>query len=188
MARPVVLLLLLATAGILFMDPAVAGTKHMTFKYVPRRRILFDRFSSGRHGWVSISITGAKASSRLGSPDQSLLGFFLLSDEALFQAISFDPSLPKDLYPNPEGPSCILSSPYIIPLFTFADLDDESHYNKTFPITHADEYNLFFASCAPETMVTMDVRTNMYNANRAAQRFQGLLPLRRRGLHPHELL
>ncbi|CAN6363611.1 unnamed protein product [Urochloa humidicola] len=186
MAR-MVLLLLLAVAGVLHICQAVAAEiKHESFKDDPRHCILLDRFSSGGHSWVSISVTGANTSSTLGSPDPSLLGFFLLSDEMLFAAISLKP---QPLPPNFESPSCVLSSPCIIPFFTFADLDNDGHYNKTFPITHAGEYSIFFASCAPETKVTMDVRTRMYNGDPAGRRSQGLLPLRRRhGLRPQELI
>ncbi|TKW02186.1 hypothetical protein SEVIR_8G229700v4 [Setaria viridis] len=124
-------------------------------------------FSSSRHGWVSISVTGAKASSTHPEPDPSQLGFFLLSDEALFKAISLEPPLPMDLYRNPEwsSPSCVLYRAYIITLFTFAYLDDEGHFNWTFTVTHANEYSLFLGSCMLEAKVTMEVQTHIYNTN-----------------------
>ncbi|XP_004980835.1 uncharacterized protein LOC101783484 [Setaria italica] len=160
-----VFLLLLAVTGVLFIHPAVAGIKQKSFKDDPRRSILFDRFTSSSHGWMSISVTGVKASSTHPELDPSQLGFFLLSDETLFAAISLELPLPTDLFRNLEWSSCVLYSPYIITLFTFAHLDDEGHFNRTFPITHADEYSLFFASCTPESKVTMEVQTHIYDTN-----------------------
>ncbi|RCV39368.1 hypothetical protein SETIT_8G218400v2 [Setaria italica] len=142
--RPVRCFLLLA--GVLFIRPAAAGIQR--------------EFSSSRHGWVSIFVTGAKALSMHPELDPLQLGFFLLSDEALFEAISLEPPLPLDLYHNQEwlSPNCVLYSPYITTLFTFADLDDEGHFNRTFTVTHTDEYNLLFASCTLEAMeVTMEI-------------------------------
>ncbi|PWZ11240.1 Protein GPR107 [Zea mays] len=157
-------LFLLAVAGVIF-RPAVAEIKQESFKDDSRGSILFEKFGFGPHGMVSISVTGAKASSALAKPDPAQLGFFLLSDESLFEAI-YDQPAPTDLNPNPESsPTCVLSSPYVKPLFTFAELDDKGFHNQTFPITHPDEYSLFFANCAPETSVTMEVRTDMYNTN-----------------------
>lgn len=158
------LLLLVAVAGAL-LHPAAAEIKQESFKDDSRPSILFEKFGFNHHGSVSISVHGAKASSTLAKPDPAQLGFFLLSDEALFEAIYEQPP-PTNLNPNPESSStCVLSSPYVTPLFTFAELDGEGHYNKTFPITHPDEYSLFFANCAPEASVTMEVTTEMYNTN-----------------------
>uniref|UniRef100_A0ACD5W4A9 Uncharacterized protein n=1 Tax=Avena sativa TaxID=4498 RepID=A0ACD5W4A9_AVESA len=158
------LLLLLAVAGVL-LRPAAAEIKQEFFKEDSRQSILFEKFGFSPRGSVTIALSGAKAASKLAKPDPTQLGFFLLSDEALFEAIYEQPP-PTDLNPNPDpNPACVLSSPYVIPLFTFADLDGSGGYNKTFPITHPDEYSLFFANCAPESAVTMEVRTDMYNTN-----------------------
>ncbi|KAL6614206.1 hypothetical protein ACP70R_036476 [Stipagrostis hirtigluma subsp. patula] len=163
-AARALLLLLLAVAGVL-LRPAAAEIKQESFNQDSRSSILFEKFGFSPRGAVSIEVSGAKADSKLAKPDPSQLGFFLLSDEALFEAIYEQPP-PTDLNPNPESsPGCVLSSPYVTPLFTFADLDENGHHNKTFPITHPDEYSLFFANCAPESTVTMDVRTDMYNTN-----------------------
>lgn len=157
-------LLLLAVSGVL-LSPAAAEIKQESFKDDSRGSILFEKFGFGLHGMVSISVTGAKYSSKLAKPDPPQLGFFLLSDESLFEAI-YDQPAPTDLNPNPESsPTCVLASPYVRPLFTFAEVDDNGYHNQTFPITHPDEYSLFFANCAPETSVSMEVRTDMYNTN-----------------------
>ncbi|KAF0927524.1 hypothetical protein E2562_034164 [Oryza meyeriana var. granulata] len=158
------LLLLLAVAGVL-LRPATAEIKQESFKDDSRSSILFEKFGFSRRGFVSISISGASTSSKLATPDPAQFGFFLLSDEALFEAIYEQPP-PTDLNPDPNpNPGCVLSSPYVKPLFSFADLDGDGNYNKTFPVTHPDEYSLYFANCAPESLVTMRVRTEMYNAN-----------------------
>ncbi|GJN17239.1 hypothetical protein PR202_gb04291 [Eleusine coracana subsp. coracana] len=158
------LLLILAVAGGL-LSPAAAEIKQESFKDDSRSSILFEKFGFSHHGSVYISVDGAKTSSPLAKPDLAQLGFFLLSDEALFEAM-YEQQPPTDLNPNPESaPGCVLSSPYVTPLFTFAELDGDGHYNKTFPITHPDEYSLFFANCAPQTSVSMEVRTIMYNTN-----------------------
>jgi G protein-coupled receptor 107 len=157
------LLLLVAVAGTL-LPPAAAEIKQDSFKDDSRPSILFEKFGFSHHGSVTVAVTGAKASSSLAKPDPAQLGFFLLSDEALFEAI-YEQQPPTDLNPNPESaPGCVLSSPYVTPLFTFAELDAQGRYNKTFPITHPDEYSLF-ANCAPETSVSMDVRTDMFNTD-----------------------
>uniref|UniRef100_A0A0E0CA06 Intimal thickness related receptor IRP domain-containing protein n=1 Tax=Oryza meridionalis TaxID=40149 RepID=A0A0E0CA06_9ORYZ len=159
-----VLLLLLAVAGAL-LRPAAAEIKQESFKDDSRASILFEKFGFSRRGFVSIAITGARTSSKLAKAEPDQFGFFLLSDEALFEAIYEQPP-PTDLNPNPEpNPGCVLSSPYVKPLFSFADLDGNGNYTKTFPVTQPDEYSLFFANCAPETAVTMEVRTDMYNTN-----------------------
>jgi G protein-coupled receptor 107 len=163
-AARALLLLLLAVAGTL-LPPAAAEIKQDSFKDDSRPSILFEKFGFSHHGSVTVAVTGAKASSSLAKPDPAQLGFFLLSDEALFEAI-YEQQPPTDLNPNPESaPGCVLSSPYVTPLFTFAELDAQGRYNKTFPITHPDEYSLFFANCAPETSVSMDVRTDMFNTD-----------------------
>ncbi|KAI5007224.1 hypothetical protein ZWY2020_047172 [Hordeum vulgare] len=158
------LLLLLAVAGAV-LRPTAAEIKQESFKDDSRANILFEKFGFSHRGSVSIALTGGRATSKLAKPDPAQLGFFLLSDEALFEAVYEQPP-PTDLNPNPDPNSlCVLASRYVIPLFTFAELDANGNCNKTFPISHPDEYSLFFANCAPETAVTMEVRTDMYNTN-----------------------
>nr|BAJ98867.1 predicted protein [Hordeum vulgare subsp. vulgare] len=158
------LLLLLAVAGAV-LRPTAAEIKQESFKDDSRANILFEKFGFSHRGSVSIALTGGRATSKLAKPDPAQLGFLLLSDEALFEAVYEQPP-PTDLNPNPDPNSlCVLASRYVIPLFTFAELDANGNCNKTFPISHPDEYSLFFANCAPETAVTMEVRTDMYNTN-----------------------
>uniref|UniRef100_A0A0D3G8N4 Uncharacterized protein n=1 Tax=Oryza barthii TaxID=65489 RepID=A0A0D3G8N4_9ORYZ len=143
------LLLAIAVAAVSLAPRAAAEIRTEAFREDPRPTILFEKFGFSKTGAVRIVITGAGISSTFARPDPKQLGFFLLSDESMFQAI----------YEAPTSPT-----PYVKTLFTFHDLK-RGHYNKTFPVTHPDEYSLYFANCAPESLVTMRVRTEMYNGN-----------------------
>uniref|UniRef100_A0A0D9WHE1 Uncharacterized protein n=1 Tax=Leersia perrieri TaxID=77586 RepID=A0A0D9WHE1_9ORYZ len=165
------LLLVAAVAGSLIL-PAAAEIRTETFKEDPRQSILFEKFGFSKTGAVRIVITGAGVSSSFARADPKQLGFFLLSDESLFQAIYEAqarrvPEKKEEIAgggpDEPDVSGCVLTSPYVKTLFTFADLG-RGHYNKTFPVTHPDEYGLYFANCAPESLVTMRVRTEMYNS------------------------
>ncbi|KAL5202220.1 hypothetical protein ABZP36_013172 [Zizania latifolia] len=162
------LLLLLAVAL-----PAAAEIKTEYFREDPRPSILFEKFGFSKTGAVRIILSGAAVSSSFARADPKQLGFFLLSDESLFQAIYESQARPTPEKraeaagggpDEPDVSGCVLSSPYVKTLFTFHDMEG-GHYNKSFPVTHPDEYSLYFANCAPEALVTMKVRTEMYNAN-----------------------
>lgn len=126
-----------------------------------RPLILFEKFGFNQLGFITVQVEYASLSAA-PFPAPSLLGFFLISDESLIH-----PSNPLPNYnPNPNDGNCVLFHPYVKRLFTFHDLSPPPtrSINRTFPITHPDEYNLFFANCAPErALVTMSVRTEMYN-------------------------
>ncbi|KAJ9694583.1 hypothetical protein PVL29_010185 [Vitis rotundifolia] len=68
-----------------------------------------------------------------------------------------------ELQQNPSF--CVLDSQYILSLFTFRDLSPPPHasFNQSYPVSSPNEYSLFFANCAPESQVTMSVRTEVYN-------------------------
>lgn len=133
--------------------------------------ILFEKFGFTPRGYVDIAISDASFSSPRPNVDSSLLGFFLLSDQNVIQAVY--ESLQEVRHANPipnhstHGDTfCILSSPFVRPLFTFRDLSQSqaNSYNNSFPITHPDEYSLVFANCVEESQVTMSVHIEMYNA------------------------
>ncbi|KAG8085846.1 hypothetical protein GUJ93_ZPchr0010g8100 [Zizania palustris] len=162
------LLLLLAVAL-----PAAAEIKTESFREDPRPSILFEKFGFSKTGAVRIVISGAAVSSSFARADPKQLGFFILSDESMFQAVYESQARPPPEKraeaagggpDEPDVSGCVLSSPYVKTLFTFHDMEG-GHYNKSFPVTHPDEYSLYFANCAPEALVTMKVRTEMYNAN-----------------------
>lgn len=118
--------------------------------------ILFERFGFTHTGQATITVSSVSVVSTVGAIDPSRLGFFLLSEESLIQVL-------LELQTNPSF--CVLDSKYIHLLFTFRDLSPppNSSFNHSYPITSPNEYSLFFANCAPESTVTMDVRTELYN-------------------------
>ncbi|KAJ7977053.1 Transmembrane receptor [Quillaja saponaria] len=123
--------------------------------------ILFEKFGFTHTGQVSISVSGVSVSvpPTLSQVDSSRLGFFLLSEEALLQVL-------LEMQQNPSF--CVLNSHYIFHLFTFRHLSPPpfSSFNRSYPVTSPNEYSLFFANCAPETSVSMVVRTEVYNLDR----------------------
>lgn len=121
-----------------------------------RPMILFERFGFTHTGQASISVSSVSVISSVATTDPSGLGFFLLSEESLIQVLI-------ELQQNPNF--CVLESNYIQRLFTFRDLSPppNSSFDRAYPVTSPNEYSLFFANCAPESKVSMDVRTELYN-------------------------
>ncbi|KAJ8754128.1 hypothetical protein K2173_002026 [Erythroxylum novogranatense] len=123
-----------------------------------RAMILFEKFGFTHTGHVTISVSSVSVSSTINAPNPSpsRLGFFLLSEESLIQLI-------LEVQQNQDF--CVLDSHFIQPLFTFRDLSPPplSSFNQSYPVTAPNEYSLFFANCAPETRVSMQVRTEVYN-------------------------
>ncbi|KAG0464628.1 hypothetical protein HPP92_018792 [Vanilla planifolia] len=149
----------------------MAEIKDLKITTDSRPVILFEKFGFTPRGFVDIAVSDVYFSSSVPLPDPSLLGFFLLSDENLIQAIYQSQQEVPNPNPNPKSnpnidPSCVLSSSYVRPLFTFRDLSQPppNSYNHSFRITQPDEYSLYFANCAIESKVTMSVHTEMYNA------------------------
>lgn len=118
--------------------------------------ILFEKFGFTHTGHVNIAISSVSVTSPLAEPQSDRLGFFLLSEESLIQVL-------LELQSNPN--MCVVESHFITFLFSFRELSPPplSSANKSFPVTLPNEYSLFFANCAPESQVTMDVHTELYN-------------------------
>ncbi|KAL6507961.1 Protein CANDIDATE G-PROTEIN COUPLED REPTOR 7 [Orobanche gracilis] len=150
------ILFVLPTLLALTLTLTSAEIKNLKISADSRPMILFERFGFTHTGQATISASSVSVISGVGSPDPSRLGFFLLSEESLIQVL-------LELQSNPSF--CVLDSKYIIPLFTFRDLSPPPHssFNYSYPITSPNEYSLFFANCAPESTVSMDVRTELYN-------------------------
>ncbi|CAN0926709.1 Protein CANDIDATE G-PROTEIN COUPLED RECEPTOR 7 [Linum grandiflorum] len=123
--------------------------------------ILFEKFGFTHTGHVTIAVSSVSVASSINAPnpDASGLGFFLLSEESLLQVL-------LEIQQNPNF--CVLGSKYVLNLFSFRDLSPPplSSFNQSYPIPHPNEYSLFFANCAPETKVSMKVRTEVYNVDR----------------------
>ncbi|CAA7021196.1 unnamed protein product [Microthlaspi erraticum] len=146
---------------LLFSTLTVAEIKSITLSDDSQAVILFQKFGFSRMGHVTVSASSVSVSSPSYSPtpDSSRLGFILISDELLPQVVR---EFQQDLY------LCILDSHYVVHLFSFRDLSPppRSQFNQTYPVTHPDEYSLFFVNCVPETKVSMKIRTEMYNLDR----------------------
>jgi G protein-coupled receptor 107 len=148
-----------------------AEIKNLEISSDSRGSILFEKFGFNHRGTVSIALSDAS----FPSADPSMLGFFLLSDESLFQAIyEAQNSASPDNNRSPN-PSCVLYSPYVKLLFTFTELTAAGSLNKSFQVTHPDEYSLFFASCVPGTAVTMNVHTEMFNIDPDGTKYEHFL-------------
>lgn len=141
---------------LLLLPSVTAEIKTLTITADSRPMILFEKFGFTHTGHVTVSVSGVSVASTLSSPDPSRLGFFLLSEESLLQVL-------MELQQNPSF--CVLDSQYILSLFTFRDLSPPPHasFNQSYPVSSPNEYSLFFANCAPESQVTMSVRTTVYN-------------------------
>uniref|UniRef100_A0A5B7APK5 Uncharacterized protein n=1 Tax=Davidia involucrata TaxID=16924 RepID=A0A5B7APK5_DAVIN len=152
---PTILLLVLLLLSIL-LGPITAEIKTLKITADPRPMILFEKFGFTHTGHVSVAVSSVSVTSSLARPDPSHLGFFLLSEESLIQVL-------LEFQQNPSF--CVLDSKYISLLFTFRDLSPPPHtsFNRSYPVTAPNEYSLFFANCAPESQVTMDVRTEVFN-------------------------
>ncbi|KAM7526281.1 hypothetical protein LguiA_016183 [Lonicera macranthoides] len=141
---------------LLLLLPASAEIKNLKISADSRPMILFEKFGFTHTGFVSVAVSSVSVTSSLARPDSSRLSFFLLSEESLIQVL-------LQLQQNPNF--CVIDSKYINLLFTFRDLSPPPHssFNHSYPVTSPNEYSLFFANCAPESQVTMDVRTEVYN-------------------------
>nr|XP_043611939.1 protein CANDIDATE G-PROTEIN COUPLED RECEPTOR 7-like [Erigeron canadensis] len=140
----------------LFASSCIAEIKSLKIQTDNRPMILFEKFGFTNHGIASISISSVSVTSMLSEIDPSHLGFFLLTEESLLQVIS-------EFQQDPRF--CVVDSKFITLLFTFRDLSPPPHssFNKSYPVDNPNDYFLFFANCNPESFVTMDVRTELYN-------------------------
>ncbi|KAK3227733.1 hypothetical protein Dsin_007595 [Dipteronia sinensis] len=138
-----------------------AEIKTLTISADARPMILFEKFGFTHTGHVTISVSSVAVSSSTSAPNPnpSRLGFFLLSEESLLQVL-------VEIQQNPNF--CVLDSHYILHLFNFRDLSPppQSRFEQSYPVTAPNEYSLFFANCAPESQVSMNVRTEVYNLDR----------------------
>ncbi|PSR98228.1 hypothetical protein CEY00_Acc24829 [Actinidia chinensis var. chinensis] len=145
--------------------PTAAEIKSLKITADARPMILFEKFGFTHAGHVTITVSAVLVTSSLPASvaDPTRLGFFLLSEESLIQVLI-------ELQQNPSF--CVLDSKYIKFLFNFRDLSPPSQtsYNHSYPVTAPNEYSLFFANCVPESQVTMNVRTEVYNLDAGSVR------------------
>ncbi|XP_057438405.1 protein CANDIDATE G-PROTEIN COUPLED RECEPTOR 7-like [Lotus japonicus] len=140
------------------LTPSTAEIKSLTINSDTRPMILFEKFGFTHKGHVSIAVSSVSVAvlTSASQPESSRLGFFLLNEETLVQVL-------MEIQQNPSF--CVLDSHYIFRLFTFRDLSPppSASVNRSYPVTNPNEYSLFFANCAPETSVSMVVRTEVFN-------------------------
>ncbi|POO02448.1 Lung seven transmembrane receptor-like [Trema orientale] len=143
----------------LLVSVATAEIKTLTITADARPMILFEKFGFTHRGHVNITVKNVAVESRpdaANNIEPSRLGFFLLSEEALLQVL-------LEMQQDPQF--CVLKSRYIQRLFTFRELSPPpaASFSQSYPVTAPNEYSLFFANCAPETSVSMNVRTEVFN-------------------------
>ncbi|CAI9268119.1 unnamed protein product [Lactuca saligna] len=142
----------------IFTSTSNAEIKSLKIRSDDRPMILFEKFGFTRHGVASVEISSVSVTSSISQIDASRLGFFLLTEESLIQVLI-------EFQQNPNF--CVVDSKFISLLFTFRDLSPPPHpsFNKSYPVNYPNEYSLFFANCNPESIVSMDVRTELYNTD-----------------------
>ncbi|KAH9293144.1 hypothetical protein KI387_041651 [Taxus chinensis] len=117
-----------------------------------RSIIPFDEFGFTHRGRLEIAVTDAsyKAAKEI---DPVHMGFFLSTRDAWIHVLQ---QLER------REIHCVLNSKLITRLFTFNNLQDNK-FNKTYDEVEANQFTLVFANCIPDTLVSMNVRTAMYN-------------------------
>eukprot|EP00250_Pteridium_aquilinum_P005521 c15601_g2_i1 orf=1-1104(-) len=162
MASRVAQQILLCFSLLQLLHCCVGEIKNPSFQADTRPIILFEKFGFALRGRVNISVSGvalaqadaASSSSSRSTADPSLFGFLLATDDSLVQVVLE--------YERAEV--CLLKNPLVRLLFTFSDLNPDSNtFSHAYPINDANEYGLYFANCARQVAVSMDVRTEMYN-------------------------
>ncbi|KAL8227107.1 hypothetical protein R6Q57_016939 [Mikania cordata] len=145
----------------LFTAPSSAEIKSFKIRSDNRPMILFEKFGFTNTGNITVAISAVSVNNTVSPLDRSRLGFFLLGEESLIQAV-------LELEQNPNF--CIIDSKFISLLFTFRDLPSlhQSSFNKSYLVTYSSEYSLFFVNCVPNSLVTMDVRTELFNTDDGA--------------------
>ncbi|KAL7603197.1 hypothetical protein Lser_V15G14800 [Lactuca serriola] len=146
-----------------FTAPSTADIISVKIRSHNRDMILFSEFEYSHTGYVSVAVSSVGISSipvtsNLSQPDPSRIGFFLLSDEL---SARYD----HEFEQNPD--LCALDIKFISVLFTFRDLSPppQSSFNKSYNVTYPGKYLLYFANCNDLSLVTMDVRTELYNTD-----------------------
>ncbi|CAI8602693.1 unnamed protein product [Vicia faba] len=136
--------------------PSTAEIKSLTITSDTRPMILLEKFGFTHFGHVRIAVSEVSVAASGSQPDPSHLGFFLLSEESLLQVLI-------EIQQNPSF--CVLDSRYITRLFTFRDLSPPptASLNGSYTVSSPNEFSLFFSNCAPDTSVSMAVRTELFN-------------------------
>lgn len=137
----------------ILLAPLCAGEIRVSEIRLDARSIIpFDEFGFTHRGHLEMTVKDAsyKAAKEV---NPSHMGFFLSTREAWIHV----------LHELQRGEiHCVLESKLIKPVFTFDNLQNGAA-NISYHDFDANQYTLVFANCIPETLVSMDVRTVMYN-------------------------
>lgn len=160
MAKLPLIFIFLVPVVLTFIPSTTAEIKTLTITSDSRTMILFERFGFTHTGHATITVSSVSVVSTLSTPNPTRLGFFLLSEESLIQVL---------LELQQSNAFCVLDSRFITRLFNFRELSPPpaSSHNYSYPVTSPNEYSLCFANCAPESKVSMDVRTELFNLDDA---------------------
>ncbi|KAI3748366.1 hypothetical protein L6452_11390 [Arctium lappa] len=158
MTNSIMFSLLLLFAFFILTPPVTAEIRTLKIKDDNRPVILFEKFGFTHNGFASVAVSSVSVTSSLSQPDPSFLGFFLVAESSRNQVL-------MELEQKPE--TCVVASKFVSLLFTFQDLAPPPHssLNKSFPVNYPDEYYLFFANCNRQSLVSMNVRTELYNSD-----------------------
>eukprot|EP01018_Ginkgo_biloba_P040451 Gb_04467 [translate_table: standard] len=132
---------------------SIAEIRYSEIQSDARPIIRFDEFGFTQNGRLEIYVTDAayKAAKEINA---AYMGFFLSTRDTWIHVL-------QQLERNEVR--CVLESKLIKKLFTFADMKGSSHFNMTFDGVDANQYTLVFANCISEILVSMNVKTVMYN-------------------------
>ncbi|KAL3687889.1 hypothetical protein R1sor_014198 [Riccia sorocarpa] len=121
-----------------------------------RQIIMFEKFGFDRNGKINITIKNVNvvAKDQL-EPDMDLLGFFLTTEEDLLAVLVESEEQILE--------TCVLKNSQIRTLFTLKEVVRSETFTRFLSPPDANEYTLFFANCLSKSVVSMDVRTAMYN-------------------------
>lgn len=147
------LVLVILAAAVPF---SVAEIKHLSIKDDGRSIIPFETFGFSAGGEVEITVSDVQVTDP--AADRTRMGFFLSTMDDLLPVIA---SLQE------KHQNCLLDSSLIKTLFTLDDVLKNfvgagKIYNTTQKVDYPNEYSLFFQNCLG-TILSMDVRTSMYN-------------------------
>lgn len=139
--------------AVILLAPFCAGEIRVSEIRLDARSIIpFDEFGFTHRGHLEMTVRDASYKA-VKEIDPSHMGFFLSTREAWIHV----------LHELQRGEiHCVLDSKLIKSVFTFNKLQNNAA-NISYHDFEANQYTLVFANCIPETLVSMDVRTVMYN-------------------------
>eukprot|EP00252_Welwitschia_mirabilis_P019047 TRINITY_DN4307_c0_g1_i1.p1 TRINITY_DN4307_c0_g1~~TRINITY_DN4307_c0_g1_i1.p1 ORF type:complete len:443 (-),score=15.05 TRINITY_DN4307_c0_g1_i1:647-1975(-) len=145
--------LLCLTLLIASFSGTLAEIRYSEVRSDKRPTIVFDEFGFTHKGRLEIFVSDAsmKASQQA---DARYMGFFLSTREAWIHVLQ---QLERSEI------QCVLESQYIKRLFTLSDVAGQKNFNRTFEKLDASRQTLVFANCVPDSSVSMNVKTVMYN-------------------------